>query len=108
MSQPSPDTVSQPPCAREPSNAREGARAVFGNGTAHSRDQHRCLADAYDPVTLPRLAATGVGPGWRCPGLLALLDREARAAPGRHSAVDPRDVGEAGARQHPGRHRAPI
>lgn len=48
------------------SYAREGARAVFGNGTAHSRDQHRCLAAAYDPVTLPRLAAAGVGPGWRC------------------------------------------
>ncbi|MFF8993475.1 class I SAM-dependent methyltransferase [Streptomyces sp. NPDC014983] len=42
------------------------ARAVFGNGTAHSREQHRCLEDAYDPVTLPRLAATGVGPGWHC------------------------------------------
>jgi SAM-dependent methyltransferase len=39
---------------------------VFGNGTAHSRDQHRCLAAAYDPVTLPRLAAAGAGPGWRC------------------------------------------
>ncbi|MER6334543.1 methyltransferase domain-containing protein [Streptomyces sp. NPDC001034] len=42
------------------------ARAVFGNGTAHSREQHRCLEDAYDPVTLPRLAAAGVGPGWHC------------------------------------------
>ncbi|MEU6466589.1 methyltransferase [Streptomyces sp. NPDC046976] len=42
------------------------ARAVFGNGTAHSRDQHRCLEAAYDPVTLPRLAAAGVGPGWHC------------------------------------------
>ncbi|POX49309.1 SAM-dependent methyltransferase [Streptomyces sp. Ru71] len=50
----------------QPSPAREGTRAVFGNGTAHSRDQHRCLAAAYDPVTLPRLAATGVGPGWHC------------------------------------------
>ncbi|MEV5986153.1 methyltransferase domain-containing protein [Streptomyces sp. NPDC052051] len=42
------------------------ARAVFGNGTAHSRDQHRCLEAAYDPVTLPRLAAAGVAPGWHC------------------------------------------
>ncbi|MFF5405147.1 class I SAM-dependent methyltransferase [Streptomyces misionensis] len=42
------------------------ARAVFDNGTAHSRDQHRCLEAAYDPVTLPRLAAAGVGPGWHC------------------------------------------
>lgn len=50
----------------QPSPARESVRPVFGNGTAHSRDQHRCLAAAYDPVTLPRLAATGVGPGWHC------------------------------------------
>lgn len=50
----------------QPSPTARAARAVFGNGTAHSRDQHRCLAAAYDPVTLPRLAATGVGPGWRC------------------------------------------
>ena len=50
----------------QPAPAREGTHAVFGNGTAHSRDQHRCLAAAYDPVTLPRLAATGVGPGWHC------------------------------------------
>jgi SAM-dependent methyltransferase len=50
----------------QPPPAPEEARPVFGNGTAHSRDQHRCLAAAYDPVTLPRLAAAGVGPGWRC------------------------------------------
>ncbi|MFH8934045.1 class I SAM-dependent methyltransferase [Streptomyces griseosporeus] len=49
-----------------PPPARQGARPVFGNGTGHSRDQHRCVAAAYDPVTLPRLAAAGVGPGWRC------------------------------------------
>ncbi|MEW2157341.1 class I SAM-dependent methyltransferase [Streptomyces sp. NPDC007189] len=62
MSQPFPpqETVPQPP------PAPDGTRAVFGNGTAHSRDQHRCLAASYDPVTLPRLAAAGVGPGWRC------------------------------------------
>ncbi|MEU6117043.1 methyltransferase domain-containing protein [Streptomyces sp. NPDC047117] len=39
---------------------------VFDNDSAHSREQHRCLAAAYDPVTLERLAATGVGDGWRC------------------------------------------
>ncbi|WP_326699898.1 methyltransferase domain-containing protein [Streptomyces sp. NBC_01754] len=39
---------------------------VFDNATEHSTEQHRCLAAAYDPVTLPRLAATGVGPGWQC------------------------------------------
>ncbi|WP_078600700.1 methyltransferase domain-containing protein [Streptomyces violens] len=39
---------------------------VFDNDSTHSREQHRCLAAAYDPVTLPRLAATGVGDGWRC------------------------------------------
>ncbi|PNG21375.1 class I SAM-dependent methyltransferase [Streptomyces cahuitamycinicus] len=50
----------------QPAPAREGTDPVFGNGTAHSRDQHSCLAAAYDPVTLPRLAAAGVGPGWHC------------------------------------------
>ncbi|MFI9627381.1 class I SAM-dependent methyltransferase [Streptomyces sp. NPDC052042] len=39
---------------------------AFDNATPHSTEQHRCLAAAYDPVTLPRLAATGVGPGWAC------------------------------------------
>ncbi|NUS07871.1 MAG: methyltransferase domain-containing protein [Nonomuraea sp.] len=29
-------------------------------------EQHRCLELAYDPMTLDRLAGTGVGPGWRC------------------------------------------
>ncbi len=48
------------------SNPQVSPGTVFGNGTTHSRDQHRCLAAAYDPVTLPRLAAAGVGPGWRC------------------------------------------
>lgn len=100
MSQPSPDTVSQPSCAREPSYAREGARAVFGNGTAHSRDQHRCLAAAYDPVTLPRLAAAGVGPGWRClevgagGGSIArwLADRVAPGGSVLATDLDPRDL----------------
>lgn len=39
---------------------------AFDNATAHSTEQHRCLAAAYDPVTLPRLAATGVTTGWHC------------------------------------------
>lgn len=39
---------------------------VFDNDSVHSHEQHRCLAAAYDPITLPRLAATGVGAGWRC------------------------------------------
>ncbi|MGH3757021.1 class I SAM-dependent methyltransferase [Actinophytocola sp.] len=37
---------------------------VFGGGDA--REQHRLLAAAYDPMTLPRLAETGVDGGWRC------------------------------------------
>jgi SAM-dependent methyltransferase len=39
---------------------------VFDNENAHSREQHRCLAAAYDPATTTRLLATGIGPGWRC------------------------------------------
>ncbi|NLU68145.1 class I SAM-dependent methyltransferase [Streptomyces sp. HNM0574] len=39
---------------------------AFDNATDHSHDQHRCLAAAYDPVTLPRLAATGLRSGWDC------------------------------------------
>ena len=41
-------------------------RYVFDNHSAHAGDQHRFLAAAYDPMTVERLAATGVGPGWRC------------------------------------------
>lgn len=37
---------------------------VFGRGDA--REQHRLLAAAHDPLTLPRLAETGVDSGWRC------------------------------------------
>lgn len=37
---------------------------VFGRGDPG--EQHRLLAAAHDPLTLPRLAETGVGPGWRC------------------------------------------
>lgn len=39
---------------------------AFDNATEHSHEQHRCLAAAYDPVTLPRLAGTGVRDGWHC------------------------------------------
>lgn len=37
---------------------------VFGRGD--TREQHRLLAAAHDPLTLPRLAETGVAGGWRC------------------------------------------
>ncbi|MCT2585552.1 class I SAM-dependent methyltransferase [Actinophytocola gossypii] len=43
-----------------------GHRYVFDNDSTHSDEQHRCLAAAYDPPTTAALAATGVGPGWRC------------------------------------------
>ncbi|MDI6408433.1 methyltransferase domain-containing protein [Streptomyces albus] len=39
---------------------------AFDNDAEHSREQHRCLAAAYDTATFARLAETGVGPGWRC------------------------------------------
>ncbi|GLX54168.1 methyltransferase [Streptomyces hygroscopicus subsp. hygroscopicus] len=76
------------------------ARAVFANGTAHSRAQHRCLEDAYDPVTLPRLAAAGVGPGWDCleigagGGSIArwLADRVAPGGSVLATDRDPRDL----------------
>ncbi|MGP4114411.1 class I SAM-dependent methyltransferase [Streptomyces sp. 4N509B] len=41
-------------------------RYVFDDDRARGEEQHRCLAAAYDPITLERLAATGVGAGWRC------------------------------------------
>ncbi|MFD7711950.1 class I SAM-dependent methyltransferase [Streptomyces sp. NPDC059785] len=41
-------------------------RYLFPHDPDLVRDQYRCLADAYDPITLPRLAATGVTAGWRC------------------------------------------
>lgn len=50
----------------QPTATQPAAGYVFDNATEHSTEQHRCLAAAYDPVTLPRLAATGVGPGWHC------------------------------------------
>ncbi|GAA2786807.1 class I SAM-dependent methyltransferase [Crossiella cryophila] len=36
------------------------------NRSEHALDQHRCLSEAYDPITRSRLAAAGVGSGWRC------------------------------------------
>jgi SAM-dependent methyltransferase len=39
---------------------------VFGDDDALRREQHRCLAAAYDPPTTTRLLTTGVGPGWAC------------------------------------------
>ncbi|MDQ0791265.1 methyltransferase [Streptomyces sp. B3I8] len=39
---------------------------VFDNDSVHSREQHRCLAEAYDADTFARLAETGVTRGWRC------------------------------------------
>ncbi|WP_414942756.1 class I SAM-dependent methyltransferase [Amycolatopsis sp. cmx-11-51] len=39
---------------------------VFDNHSGHATEQHRCLSEAYDPITLARLAQTGVGAGWSC------------------------------------------
>ncbi|WP_307802142.1 class I SAM-dependent methyltransferase [Actinomadura violacea] len=39
---------------------------VFGDGDEHNGEQHRLLSLAYDPFTIDRLKATGIGPGWRC------------------------------------------
>nr|CEL19858.1 putative methyltransferase [Kibdelosporangium sp. MJ126-NF4]CTQ97082.1 putative methyltransferase [Kibdelosporangium sp. MJ126-NF4] len=39
---------------------------VFDNDSVHATEQHRCLSEAYDPLTFARLADTGVGDGWRC------------------------------------------
>ncbi|MDA3624629.1 methyltransferase domain-containing protein [Saccharopolyspora oryzae] len=39
---------------------------VFDNHSPHSGEQHRCLAEALDPITTERLAATGVTAGWHC------------------------------------------
>ncbi|WP_413759935.1 class I SAM-dependent methyltransferase [Streptomyces sp. MMBL 11-3] len=41
-------------------------RYLFKDDPELLREQFRCLSDAYDPITLPRLAATGVTEGWRC------------------------------------------
>ncbi|ONF74435.1 class I SAM-dependent methyltransferase [Amycolatopsis keratiniphila] len=39
---------------------------AFDNDSGHAVEQHRCLSEAYDPVTFARLAGTGVGAGWSC------------------------------------------
>ncbi|MGH3897444.1 MAG: class I SAM-dependent methyltransferase [Pseudonocardiaceae bacterium] len=39
---------------------------VFDNGSVHSQDQHRCLAEMLDPMTTARLVQTGVADGWHC------------------------------------------
>ena len=41
-------------------------RYVFDNDNVHATEQHRCLAAAYDPVTLERLTHIGVAQGWHC------------------------------------------
>lgn len=48
----------------EPAVAEAGY--VFDNHNENAHDQHRCLAAAYDPLTVRRLAGTGIGPGWHC------------------------------------------
>ncbi|MEU4804116.1 class I SAM-dependent methyltransferase [Actinosynnema sp. NPDC023587] len=39
---------------------------VFAERGQHAAERFRCLAAAYDPVTLARLARTGVRKGWHC------------------------------------------
>lgn len=39
---------------------------VFSNDDPASVEQHRCISVAYDPITIARLAATGVTDGWHC------------------------------------------
>ncbi|MFI9449990.1 class I SAM-dependent methyltransferase [Amycolatopsis sp. NPDC052450] len=39
---------------------------VFDNDSGHAIEQHRCLSEAYDPITFARLGETGVGDGWSC------------------------------------------
>lgn len=39
---------------------------VFDNDSTHSDEQHRCLAAAYDPITIGALSDLGVGIGWHC------------------------------------------
>jgi SAM-dependent methyltransferase len=42
------------------------ARYAFADAADLAEAQLRALSEAYDPFTTERLAATGVGPGWRC------------------------------------------
>ncbi|MFR9728433.1 class I SAM-dependent methyltransferase [Saccharopolyspora sp. MS10] len=39
---------------------------VFHDQQVREQEQRSCLSAAHDPLTLARLAETGVGPGWRC------------------------------------------
>jgi SAM-dependent methyltransferase len=39
---------------------------VFDNDSVHAVEQHRCLAASLDPLTVARLATTGIDNGWRC------------------------------------------
>ncbi len=39
---------------------------VFADHGLHAAEQFRLLSAAYDPITLTRLAQTGVRKGWRC------------------------------------------
>jgi SAM-dependent methyltransferase len=49
------------------SSAVRGQEAyVFDNASVHAVEQHRCLAEFLDPVTIDGLVATGVTDGWRC------------------------------------------
>jgi SAM-dependent methyltransferase len=44
-----------------------GPGGVFaGYGRAYVREQLSCLAEAYDPFSIERLAGTGVTDGWHC------------------------------------------
>ncbi|MGH3874645.1 MAG: class I SAM-dependent methyltransferase [Pseudonocardiaceae bacterium] len=49
-----------------PAGGLDGLGYVFDNDGVHSRDQHRCLAEMLDPMTIARLAQTGVADGWHC------------------------------------------
>ncbi|MEV0618456.1 methyltransferase domain-containing protein [Nonomuraea sp. NPDC050404] len=42
------------------------SRPVFDRSFEQVPEQHRCLALAYDPMTIARLEQAGVAPGWRC------------------------------------------
>lgn len=55
-----------PPSPSPQAGLVEGPGYVFDNDSTHSHEQHACLTTAYDPITLERLAATGVTAGWRC------------------------------------------
>ncbi|MGH8878910.1 MAG: class I SAM-dependent methyltransferase [Stackebrandtia sp.] len=44
----------------------EARTYVFGNRSIHSLEQHRCLSELCDPLSIARLGRTGVGDGWRC------------------------------------------